>query len=256
MKTLKEKIQGHELVVGTWINNLHSAAMVQTVAASGFDFVAFDMQHGAVDSRELATEFLIARLNGLTPLVRSYQPYDFRLNAKLLDLGAQGLIVPDVDSAELVENTVQSMRYFRGGTRGIVNRSYRSGFQANKKDDFENYDRDNVLVIQIESQKAVERIDEILAVEGIDVVIIGRGDLAHDLGVTGEMDHPKVAECVDQVYQAAERCHVTAGLMCPTAEKAKERIKAGARFINYSNEQAILMKAYGSFVEEVRKVSV
>ena len=254
--TLKQSLREGRLVVGTWINNLHSPALVMMAARCGFDFVSLDMEHGAVDFQTLAEECMVARMAGLTPLVRSWDARSAALNGKLLDAGAGGLIVPGVDSPEMAEEVVKSMRYFHGGTRGFVNMSYGTGFAVNTRENMELADEQTVLVIQIESKKAVERIDAILSTPGVDVVIVGRGDLALDMGVPGELDHPLVAAAVDRVYGTAARHHVTAGLLCPDAAKAEERIRAGARFIHYSNEQAILMKAYREFLQKLRAVEL
>lgn len=250
---MKQKLKKGELVVGTWVNNLHSPVIAKMMGVAGFDFVSLDMQHGVVDLETIATECLVARMAGVAPLVRPYDPWDGRMNAKLLDSGACGLIVPDVDSKEMAEFVVRSIKYFNGGTRGIVNVSYNSGFETSKKEDYERSDDNTVIVIQIENKKGVDNIDEILSVPGIDVVVVGRGDMAHDVGATGNMDDPQVSEMVDKVFAAAKKHNVVAGLMCPTVEKGIERVKAGAKFINYSNEQNILMKSYNAFLKAVRE---
>lgn len=249
---MKQKLLNGEVVIGTWINNLHSPAIAKMLGAAGFDFVSLDMQHGASNLETIANECLVARLSGVVPLVRPNDPNDLRMNGRLLDIGACGLIVPDVDSKEMAEKIVKSAKYFNGGTRGIVSISYNTGFTPSVKEDFVRSDENTVIVIQIENKKGVDNIDEILSVSGIDVVVVGRGDMAHDIGATGNMNDPQVNEMVDKVFAAAKRYNVIAGLMCPTAEKGVERVKAGAKFINYSNEQAILMKAYKEFLKEVR----
>ena len=249
---MKQRLRNGELVIGTWINNLHSTAMAKMLGVAGFDFVSLDMQHGAVDLETIASECLVARLSGVAPLVRPNDPNDLRMNGRLLDIGACGLILPDVDSKEMAEKIVKSVKYFNGGTRGIVSMSYNSGFTSSSNEDYVRSDENTIIVIQIENKKGVDNIDEILSVPGIDVVVVGRGDMAHDIGVTGNMNDPKVNAMVDKVFEAAKQHNVIAGLMCPTAEKGIERVKAGAKFINYSNEQAILMKAYKEFLKEVR----
>lgn len=250
--TLKEKLQTGKLALGTWVNVLHGPALIRMLGTAGFDFVSLDMQHSPVTLETIAAECMTARLCGITPLVRSYNPLDFRLNSRLLDIGAGGLVVPDVETPELVEETVKSLHYFHGGTRGFVNMCYASGFSPNSVSNMEKSDEETVLVVQIESAKGVARIDEILSVPGIDVVVIGRGDLAHELDVSCQLDHPLVSEMVAKVYNAAARHGVTAGLLCPSAEKAKVQIANGAKFIHYSNEQAILLHAYRSFLDTLR----
>lgn len=247
-RTLKDKLRRGELALGTWVNVFHGPALIRMLGTAGFDFVSLDMQHSPVTLETIADECMIARLCGITPLVRSYNPLDFRLNSRLLDIGAGGLVVPDVETPELVEETVKSLRYFDGGTRGFVNMSYASGFSPNSVSSMAKSDEQAVLVVQIESARGVERIDEILSVPGIDVVVIGRGDLAHELNVSCQLDHPLVSKMVAKVYDAAAKHGITAGLLCPSAEKAKVQIEYGAKFIHYSNEQAILLHAYRSFL--------
>ena len=111
-------------------------------------------------------------------------------------------------------------------------------------------DQETLIVVQIESREGIRHVDEILSVEGVDVVVIGRGDLAKDMGVPCQQGHPMIAEAVEKVYESARRHHVTAGLMCPNAEKAKQMIRQGARFLHYGNEQSVLMARYRNFLNE------
>ncbi|MBR4579282.1 MAG: hypothetical protein IKO22_06715 [Oscillospiraceae bacterium] len=249
---LRERIHRRELVCGTWINTLHDPRLVRMIAACGFDFVSLDMEHSAVSLETLSLECMTARLCGLHPLVRSSEPLNFKKNGLLMDLGAGGLIVPDVESAEMAEQSVRSIRFLGGGTRGYAAQDIRSGFRGFRAEDMRSADREAVAVIQIESREGVAHVDEILSVEGVDVVVVGRGDLAKDMGLPCEQNHPRVAEAVERVCEAAARHGVCAGLMCPDAEKAREMIQKGARFLHYSNEQALLTERYRNFTDGMR----
>jgi 2-keto-3-deoxy-L-rhamnonate aldolase RhmA len=152
----------------------------------------------------------------------------------------------------MADRGVKSIKYFNGGIRGLVNVGYTSSFTPSKEEDYRRSDDQTVIVVQIESKKGADNIDEIPSVPGIDVVVVGRGDMAHSIGVTGNMNDPKVNAMVDSVFEAAKRHNIVSGLMCPTVDKGVQIVKSGAKFINFANEQTILMRAYNEFLKEVR----
>ena len=249
---LKAKLTNGQAVLGTWVNNLRDPILVKMIAACGFDFVSLDMEHGSASTETIANSCLLARECGLAPLVRVYDPMNIRQNARVVDIGASGLIFPDVTSKEMAQRAVNSVRYFNNGTRNYSDFSLATSFTANTEDDMKRCDEQVVIVIMIEGVVGVEKIDEILSVPGIDVVFVGRGDLAHDMGFSGRLGDPKVNEMVDVVADAVKRRNIAYGLMVSNAEQGVSMIKKGVKFIHFSNEQAILMNAYNQFVKEMR----
>ena len=249
---LKMKLKNGQLVIGTWINHLRDPIMAKMVATAGFDFVSLDMEHSSASMETIANQCLVARECGIAPLVRPYDPMNAHQNARIMYTGAVGLIVPNVTSKEMAQHVVSSIKYFNGGTRGYSNLSLSSGFTKTFEKDMRRSDEQTVIVIQIESVIAVEKIDEILSVSGVDVVIVGRGDLSHNMGLSGQPNNPLVNDMVNRVFEAAQRHNVTYGLVVKDSESGVSLVKKGARFINFSNEQAILINAYKKFVNELR----
>lgn len=249
---LKMKMKKREVVLGTWVNNLRDPILIKMIATSGFDFVSLDMEHGSVSTEIIANQCLLARECGVTPLVRTYDPNNIRLNARIMDIGASGLIVPDVISKEMAELVVKSVKYFDNGTRNYSNFSVSTGFTENTVNDMRRSDDQAIIVIQIESLIGIEKIDEILSVPGIDVVMVGSGDLAHDMGLSGQMNNIQVSDQAKKVFEAAKRHDIIIGILASSPERGAELVKNGFQFIHYSNEQAILMSAYNKFLNEVR----
>lgn len=249
---LKQKLRDGTAVVGTWLNNIGDPILARVAAVAEMDFIPIDMEHGVIPLRAAAELCSVARLCGLAAFIRPECPQLLAHNGHLLDIGATGLIFPDVQTPEMADALVRSMKYFWGGTRGFVNLSYNSDLRPTRETDLCRSDQETIAVIQIESPEAVAGIDEILSVPGIDVVLVGKGDLTHAMHARGIDDPESVNQAVNQVFESAKRHGVVAGALCATPEEGKRRVQAGVNFLHYANEQSILLGAYSEFVRSIK----
>ena len=248
----KEKLSRGDLVIGTWINAVKDPILPRILAPCGLDYVLIDGEHSGATVADISQTCIVARECGLYPMVRPADPNDLKANARLMDAGAMGLVVPHIDSAEQARAIANSIRFFNGGTRGYVSKSAASGFQKMTEEAMRAADRAVTCVVQFESVAAIDQADEILAVEGVDVAIIGRGDLALDMGLPAQPSDPRVTEQVERVYAAARRQGKVAGLLTEKLDSAQKWMGRGVTFLTYGSEVAHLQAAYTNGVAALR----
>jgi len=249
---LIEKLKEDKVLVGTWINMIRDPLIARIVAGAGFDYVFIDMEHSSITENILSDMCLIARDYGIAPIVRPVNPYNLQQNGRLLDIGATGMIIPHVNNKEQTNTIAASTRFFNSGTRGYCGKTANSCFDKNSEEYLKRSDNDVVLVAQFEDSAAIAQADEILSVPGIRMAIVGRGDLAHSMGLAGKLNDPKVIVEVEKVIAACKRTNVAPGLLCNSIEEAKEWIAKGIRFITYSNEIALLQDGYDKVLKVLK----
>lgn len=222
---IKKKFLSKQLVIGTWLQT-GSATVAEIMAQCGFDFIAADMEHTDI-SDEIFFHFARAIDGKSAPFAR-VKSNDVMAIRRVLDGGANGVIVPLVNNAKQAEFAVASAKYPPLGVRG-----YAYVRANNWGIDFDEYIKkanDEVAVIvMIETVEAVENIYEILAVEGVDAVFIGPYDLSGSYGVTGQIENELVVEGMDKVLKACKEKNVVAGqhIVVPTEKNIKLAIEQG-----------------------------
>jgi 4-hydroxy-2-oxoheptanedioate aldolase len=248
--TTKAKLKAGETVIGCFVRYPH-AGLVELLGYHGWDFLVFDGEHGTLEPRECEHMVRAAELRGVTPLVRvtTNQP---PIILRLLDTGAQGAHVPWVNSAKEVEAAVQSVKYHPRGVRGLAGVRAAGFAQATPLAEYiQHANSETLVVIHIETASAVAQISEIAAVDGVDVIFIGPTDLSHSLGVTGEVQHPKVQTAINQVVDAVAKAKPALGIMIGSAETASQWRDRGALYLAMSLE-ALLRSATKEFLQTVR----
>lgn len=248
----KKKLNGGELVAGTWVNAVKDPVIAKIIASTGLDYMLIDAEHSGATIASLSETCLVARECGLYPMVRPIEPNDLKTNGRLIDAGAMGLVIPHIDSAEQARKIVNSVKFFNGGTRGYCAKSLASGFAKMSEEEMRRSDREVTCVVQFESVNAVREAEEILSVEGIDVAIIGRGDLAHDMGLSGHPTDDRVSAQVEKVYEAAKRCNKVPGLLVNDLDGALKWLGRGIKFLTYGSEVGVMQAAYGSCLKAIR----
>lgn len=244
-QTLRERVASGEFVFGTLVTELRLPSLSVRLASAGFDFFVIDMEHGALDTSWAADFIVTARLSGIVPLVRPLSPTREHLS-RLLGLGAAGVMVPNVETAEQAVRIVRSAHYPPDGTRGWSAHPAQVDFESMNTAELASASNETTFVMmQIESQLGVENASDILAVDGIDAVLIGPGDLSLNLGVPGDYDHPDFVGAVRSVFAAAREHGVTAGIHCHNPEFAREWRAAGAGLLTYSSDMGFLDSAAG-----------
>ncbi|HEX4701936.1 MAG TPA: aldolase/citrate lyase family protein [Pseudonocardiaceae bacterium] len=249
MADLRRRLTTGQVLYGTFLG-LGSTMAAEACAIAGFDWLLVDLEHGGGDESTLAGQQLAADAHRVPMLVRVESTDRIRAG-RVLDLGAEGVMFPRLESAAEAEQAVRHLRYPGDGDRGVATYNRACGFGLHPEALTTANER-VVGVIQIENRRAVERVDDIAAVPGVDVVFIGPRDLSHDLGVPGDTTAPVFQDAVRRVRAAADRAGIAAGILTPDAATARQYAEEGFRFIGISSDAAMLANAGRQVVDAAR----
>ncbi len=248
---VKARIRAGEPTLGTWLMT-GSLAAAEILSGAGFEWVAVDMEHTAMDYRTLEGLTAGIRGAGAEPLVRIEANFP-QVIKRVLDCGAAGVIVPLVNSAGEAAAAVGAAKYPPAGFRG-VSLGRASGYGYNFQDYFDSINDQVIVVAQIEHYRAVERIEEIVAVEGLDGVFLGPYDLSGSMGIVGQFEHPRMAEARRTVLEAARAAGKAAGLhqVRPDARAVRELVAEGFTFIACGIDTIFLGDGARAMLAELR----
>ena len=244
--TALRKIRAGQLAIGLGLIHLRTAASAMIAQASGFDWLFIDTEHGAHSIQE-ATQICLAALpTGITPIVRVCADA-LDEGTRALDNGAMGIVVPHVNDAAQARRIVEAFRYPPQGHRSWGGPPAIYGYQPPGAAEAQAAINGEILVCgMIETPGAVERIEEIAAVDGIDCLMIGTSDLSAELGVSGEIGHEKVQDAYRKVADACRRHGRVLGMGgVYDREWAGRYIGLGARFLLGTADHGALMTALG-----------
>jgi 2-dehydro-3-deoxyglucarate aldolase len=228
---LRTRLRSDQPTVGTWMQ-IPSPDVAELLASGGFDWVTIDLEHGAIARHQLPDLFRAIELHGAVPLARVALP-DGSLCQQALDSGAVGVVIPRVESASQLTEIVAGCMWPPSGKRGVG--FSRANLFGRMFEDYKTEAQQPLIVAQIESKNAVTSIASLLAVRGLDAVMIGPYDLSASLGVPGQVDHPDVRACVSEVLKACRKAGVPSGMhvVTPDPKRLEEEIAAGHRFLAY-----------------------
>ena len=252
---LKEKLANGGKPIGTFFE-LGSPSVVEALGRTGLDFVILDNEHGPFEAESTRDFIRAAENSGLCPLARvreSSRPAVL----KLLDIGAQGLIIPDVHNVEQVKELISYAKYAPVGKRGFCpSRKDGWGFDEaaaqSLAGQMEYWNRETLLIPQCETLGALEHIEEIVALDGVDGIFIGLFDLSISMGIPGQFDKPEFQAALRRVLDA---CHA-AGKFCiyftVNAAAVPEGFRQGFDALAYSLDASVLIQAYRDILSGIR----
>ncbi|MCL0102755.1 aldolase/citrate lyase family protein [Dehalococcoidia bacterium] len=250
--SLKSRLRSRNLTIGSWLTLGHPS-IAEIMAKAGFDWLTVDMEHSAITLHKAQQLIQVIELSGCVPLVR-VGTNDANLIKRVMDTGAHGVIVPMVNSREDAEQAVGAVKYPPQGFRGVGlarAQSYGADFEGYKKWN----ETESIVIVQVEHIKAVENLEAILSVDGVDAFIIGPYDLSASLGVSGQFDHPDVVAALDEVQRVTKRLNSVAGyhVIPPDPTQVMEKVEQGYRFVAYSLDTLFLGNSCRSGLKAVRK---
>lgn len=230
---LKEKLNRQEITIGSWITLGH-ASIAEIMAKAGFEWLVVDMEHSVI-TLDIAQQIIqVIEGCGVIPLVRVGENNP-NIIKRAMDAGAHGVIVPMVNTKDQAEAAVDAVKYPPLGARGIgLARAQGYG------DEFEKYrdwvEKESIVIVQIEHVKAVENLESILSVGGIDGCIIGPYDLSGSLGMPGKFDHSDVLTILKKAEQTCKEKKVALGIhvIQPDYRLVMDKISKGYSFIGFS----------------------
>jgi 2-dehydro-3-deoxyglucarate aldolase/4-hydroxy-2-oxoheptanedioate aldolase len=246
---LRSSLAAGKPTVGTFVGAA-SAVTAEVCAAVGVDWVLLDLEHGAGGEEQVGPVVLAAGAYGVPTVVRVESAERIRLG-RVLDLGAAGVMLPRLDTAAEVATALRHLRYPPDGDRGVAtyNRACRFGLDPAALD---RANHEVLAVVQIESARAVEQVEEIAALDAVDVLFVGPRDLSHDLGVPGDVQAPRYLEALDRVRSAARQSGKSCGLLVPNGAAAAEKRAQGWTFVGVGSDSTLLANALTAELDRAR----
>jgi 2-dehydro-3-deoxyglucarate aldolase/4-hydroxy-2-oxoheptanedioate aldolase len=239
---IKQALKNGQSVVGTMVVEIRQPAVMQLLANAGFDFVIIDNEHGPFNIETIAELSRAAIYAGLTPVVR-IPDLAYPHVAQPLDSGAQGIMQPRVYDATQVRQAVEMMKYPPLGKRGsALSRGYTKFRSGSTAEAMEAVNQETILFVQIETREALDNIDEILAIPGVDVAFVGPNDLSIALGVPGQLDAPEMREALDEVIAACARHNKYPALHVNDLDLAVKWARKGMRILTGMSEAGLMVQ--------------
>ncbi len=238
MNWIRKRVLNGETLIGTFLN-LGSPAVTEIAGLAGFDWVLIDREHGAGDENDLLHQLRALAPSKTSPIVRvaSNDPVLFK---RALDLGAAGIMVPWVNSANEARAAVLAMRYPPRGIRGVSSSVRAAAYGRDAKNYFDQADENLLTIVQIETPQAVDQAEKIAAVDGVDVLFIGPADLTAGLGIPSQLDHPEFKAACDKILAACKNSGKQAGILLKDISRAQKALATGFRFLAFSSDIAFL----------------
>ncbi len=250
IEAFRDKI-GKGVVLGPFSKST-DPAFVEVMGHAGFDFVVLDLEHGPNNVLSLQNLIRAAEVSGLLPIVRVTEDVP-SLIGQVLDVGAGGIQVPNVQSREDVQRIVEAARFAPQGMRGVCRFVRAARYSSADRTAYFAESNTTLLILQLEGREAVENIEEILSVPGVDIVFIGPYDLSQSLGVTGEVQNPKVREAMRKIVARCIQRNVLVGTFVETPEDARTWRDAGVRYLCYSVDVGLFTEKCRETARELRE---
>nr|WP_306264978.1 aldolase/citrate lyase family protein [Pararhizobium sp. IMCC3301] len=236
--TFKKALREGRQQIGLWCT-MPDPYLTEILSTAGFDWLLLDAEHSPTDIRSMMVQLQVGRA-GPSALVVRPPVNDTVLIKQYLDIGAQTLLLPMIQSAEEARAAVSAMRYPPAGVRGVagMTRATRFGRAENY---LQRAEEELCLLVQVETRGALEHIEAIAAVDGVDGIFVGPSDLAASLGHRGDPFHPEVVEAVESAIARITAAGKPAGILTPNVEFAQRCMDLGTRFTAVGNDMAVLL---------------
>jgi 2-keto-3-deoxy-L-rhamnonate aldolase RhmA len=247
---LKSRLDAAQFLIGTWLTIL-DPTVAELLAGSGFDLLVADGEHGPIATSDLVQMLVATRAAGVPLLYRVAANEPVRI-MHALDAGAAGVVVPQIRTVADAERAVAWCRYPPGGLRGIAPR--RASEYGRHTAEYLQAANDLVTCcIQIETREALDGLDAILAVPGIDTILIGPNDLAAALGHTGDLGHAEVEGAIAHILARAKAHDIPAGIWTASVAQARSRRAEGFAWATIGADYGFLLAAADAAARDVRQ---
>jgi len=247
---LREKLEKGQPVIGSFLK-ITDPAVVEIMGRAGFDFAIIDMEHGPITVESAQNMIRAAEVVGISPIIRVSENDPVAI-LRSLDIGAEGVEVPQIRNAEDAEVMASAARYFPMGERGVcryVRAASYSSMESSKY--FEMANKRTVTIGHLEGSEAVKNVEEIMSVDGLDILFIGPYDLSQSVGVPGQVTHPEVLRQMEKVIKAASAKGKMVGTFADDVSAAKRWLNAGVMYVAISVDVGIFYNACRDMVDSL-----
>lgn len=255
MKTnnIKQTLKNGGVSLGTMVFEFASTGVARIAARAGAEFVLFDLEHTGWSMETIRTLLATTRAAEIVPLVR-VPATEYHFIARVLDVGAMGVMVPMVEDADQAATIVRSSKYppmgRRGAAFGVAHDDYAAG---NLVESMRTANEEGLLIAQIETTRGLENLEAIAATPGLDMLWVGLYDLTNFLGIPGQMSHPRVDEAISAVIAVVNKHGKSAGVLVGSVEEGKQRLAQGFRCIAYGGDIGLYQRALAQGLRSLRE---
>jgi len=235
---LRARLRRGEVLAGTFLN-LGSALAAEACGVAGLDWVVIDLEHGSGSEADLVGQLHGARVGGIHAVVRVESAERPRAG-RALDLGAEGIMLPRIDSLDEARAAIAHLHYPPAGDRGVATYNRACGF-GTRPDAIAAAVQRTAGIVQIETPAAVAAASEIAALDGVDALFVGPGDLSHAMGIFGRTDAPEFQTALRSVIDAAHRHGRAAGILVPTPGAVPGALALGFTLVAVGSDSTLLV---------------
>lgn len=248
--TLKDSLTEGKTLFGPFCK-MQDPAIVEIAALSGFDFVIIDMEHGPYSIESAQNMVRAAEARGITPVVRVTENSE-TLILRTLDIGVKCIQVPQICTKADADRLVKSTKFYPKGERGMC-RYVRAAEYTNISgpDHFGKANSSVITIIHIEGMEGINNLEDIVQVDGIDVIFLGPYDLSQSCGVPGQVDNPKVVDAMKAAVETAKKYGKAVGTFTESPEKAKMWKNIGVQYISYAVDVGLVMNTFKDITSQL-----
>lgn len=223
-------------------------ALIEAIGYAGFDFVIIDLEHGPNSIRSTQNLIRAAQISGLFPIVRVKESLTNYIG-EVLDIGAGGIEVPQITCAEDANRAIEAAKFFPDGMRGVCRYVRAADYSSMDRFQYFSEANETIIILQLEGEKAINNLESILNVPGIDIIFIGPYDLSQALGVPGRTDHPKVIEKMRFIIDFSMSKGIYVGTFVENKTDSDKWREIGVRYLCYSVDIGIFFESCKKAVE-------
>lgn len=250
-KSLRQRVLAGDTVLGSMMFELLSPGIPQLLVLAGAEYVIYDMEHTGTSLETIKAQIAYCRGLPIAPMARVPRA-EYHFLARALDIGCHGVMIPMVENEAqaraIVEATHYPPRGRRGAAFGFAHDDYAAG---DPKAKMRTADARTLVIAQIETERGLEQVEAIAAVDGIDVLWVGHFDLTNFLGIPGEFDNPTYVKAVERIVAAGRKNKKGLGFMAASADWARQYKKLGFNMLAAGPDQALLMAGVSGILASV-----
>jgi len=250
IRNFKEKLKDG-YVIGPF-SKTADPAFIEATGFSGMDFIILDLEHGPNSIETVQNLIRAAQVSGVFPIVRVKEDNPSVIG-EALDIGAGGIQVPQITCAEDAVEIIRFSKFSPEGMRGVCRFVRAADYSSMNRFNYFKEANESVIILQVEGENAINNIEKIIEVEGIDILFIGPYDLSQSLGVVGQIDHPDVEDKMVEIIKKCYKKNVVVGTFTDTIENVVKWINAGVKYISYSVDVGIYLEACKSIRSKIKK---
>jgi 2-keto-3-deoxy-L-rhamnonate aldolase RhmA len=250
----KQLLAADKVPVGHMLMEFATRGMARITEAAGLDFILIDMEHSGLDHGRIADLIAWYKATPIAPFVR-VPDAGYHWIARLMDAGALGIMVPNVQNADEAKRAVDAMKYAPMGARGLGLGSAHNDYKPPQpREYFEYANANTTLICQIESEAGLDHLEAIAQTPGVDVLWVGHFDLTQSMGIVAEFQNPKFLNALRRVAEVARKYGKAAGIQPGNVEMARQWMEIGFNMISFGSDFAVYQNALRSAVGSLRSL--